>query len=601
MNKETIPAHIYTSRINACKEQLRLHRITKDRIAWARLVNILLIAAAAYYIYPFSFLYTAIAVMVLSAIFIRLVILAVNNKTAIENTNRLIQINQQELNIAAGHYTNLPSGLVPAPPIHDYANDLDIFGRASLFQYINRTQSEPAQDKLVNWLLHPSDAATIHSRQQAAKEMADYYQWRQQLQAHGLATVIQRTTEQKLAAWAAEKNIFITKRYWQLLRWLLPAIILTILFLYLNDNIRAGYLAAVILLFIVISGLISRKITPVYKQLNKIIAEVNTLYNSIECIEQQTFQSGILKTNQAVFVNGHSKASLEVKQLKLILDRLDFRLNPMVFLPVNTFFFWDLQQIIALENWKEKNKTYIPHWISALAEMEALSTIANLHFNHPGWVFPVLDTENQGTFQSTALGHPLIPESKMVYNNFVTNGTAQLALITGSNMAGKSTFLRSVGVNMVLAMMGAPVCATQMRLSPMRIVSSMRVADNLEESTSTFYAELKKLKSIIEYVNNHEKVFVLLDEILRGTNSLDRHTGSKALVKQLIKKNAVAMLATHDVALAQLQVDYPANIHNYHFDAQIENEELYFDYQLKEGICKSINASILMKKIGIEL
>jgi MutS domain V len=601
MNQEKKPTDIYTSRVAECQEQLSLLKITKDRIAWARLVNILLIIAAAYYLYPVGFIYAAIAVMALSALFTRLIILAVNNKSAIENVGRLIGINQQELDIAAGHYTNLPSGLVPAPAIHDYANDLDIFGRASLFQYINRTQSEPAQDKLVNWLLHPSDAVTIHSRQQSAKEMAGYYQWRQQLQAHGMATAIQRTTEQKLAAWAAKKNTFITKPYWQVLRFLLPAIILTVSFLYLNDNIPAGYLAAAILLFIGLSSLISRQITPVYKQLNKIINEINTLYNSIECIEQQSFQSTILKTNQAVFINGQSKASTEVKKLKLILDRLDFRLNPMVFVPVNTFFFWDLQQIIALEKWKEKNKAYIPQWIGAMAEMEALSTVANLHFNHPGWVFPVLHEENHGTFQSTQLGHPLIPESKMVYNNFSTNGTAQLALITGSNMAGKSTFLRSVGVNMVLAMMGAPVCARQMRLSPMRIVSSMRIADNLEESTSTFYAELKKLKSIIEYVNNNEKVFVLLDEILRGTNSLDRHTGSKALVKQLIKKNAVAMLATHDVELAQLQIDFPANIHNYHFDAQIENEELYFDYKLKEGICQSINASILMKKIGIEL
>jgi DNA mismatch repair ATPase MutS len=168
-------------------------------------------------------------------------------------------------------------------------------------------------------------------------------------------------------------------------------------------------------------------------------------------------------------------------------------------------------------------------------------------------------------------------------------------------MAGKSTFLRSIGVNTVLAMMGSTVCAAQMEVSVMRIISSMRVADNLQESTSTFYAELKKLQYIIENVNSHEKIFVLLDEILRGTNSLDRHTGSEALVKQLIKKEAVAMLATHDVELAQLQTTYQANIHNYHFDAQIANEELYFDYTLKEGICQSINASILMKKIGIEL
>ena len=174
-------------------------------------------------------------------------------------------------------------------------------------------------------------------------------------------------------------------------------------------------------------------------------------------------------------------------------------------------------------------------------------------------------------------------------------------LVTGSNMAGKSTYLRSIGVNAVLAMAGAPVCASYFSLSPVQIISSMRIADNLEESTSTFYAELKKLKTIIDKVNNKEKVFILLDEILRGTNSLDRHTGSAALIKQLIKHNAACIIATHDVELAKMKDEYPENILNYHFDVQVSNDELYFDYQLKEGICTSLNASILMKKIGIEL
>ncbi|MEO8720997.1 MAG: DNA mismatch repair protein MutS, partial [Ginsengibacter sp.] len=180
-------------------------------------------------------------------------------------------------------------------------------------------------------------------------------------------------------------------------------------------------------------------------------------------------------------------------------------------------------------------------------------------------------------------------------------GRGELMLITGSNMAGKSTYLRSIGVNTVLAMAGAPVCAETFTISHVQLISSMRVTDNLEESTSTFYAELKKLKTIIEKVNAGEKVFILLDEILRGTNSLDRHTGSKALIKQLIKKKAAAIIATHDLELANLKNEFAENILNYHFDAQVSNDELFFDYQLKPGICQSLNASILMRKIGIEL
>jgi DNA mismatch repair ATPase MutS len=239
-------------------------------------------------------------------------------------------------------------------------------------------------------------------------------------------------------------------------------------------------------------------------------------------------------------------------------------------------------------------------WIAALAEMECLASLGNLAFNHPRWCFPVF-TEEPGVFISDELGHPLIEESKRVSSNFSTKGPAQISLITGSNMAGKSTFLRSVGVNTVLAMAGGPVCAQKLLISNLRVISSMRVSDNLEESTSTFYAELKKLKYIIESVNRKEKVLLLLDEILRGTNSADRHTGSTALIRQLVQHGAVGLVATHDLELASLEQDYPSHIHNYHFDVQVENEELFFDYLLKKGVCTSMNASLLMKKIGIEL
>jgi len=253
-----------------------------------------------------------------------------------------------------------------------------------------------------------------------------------------------------------------------------------------------------------------------------------------------------------------------------------------------------------LESWKNSHKEKVPGWFTNLGKMEAICSVASLSFNHPNWNFPVLSNE-PGMLNGDEIGHPLIDSSKRVSSSFSTSGVNQLALITGSNMAGKSTFLRSIGINIVLAMMGAPVCARSMTLHPTKVMSSMRIADNLEESTSTFYAELKKLKTIIEAVNRNETIFILLDEILRGTNSLDRYTGSKALIRQLIHHKAVGMIATHDLELAKMSEEFPANIHNYHFDVQVSGDELYFDYKLKEGVCESMNASILMKKIGIEL
>jgi DNA mismatch repair ATPase MutS len=255
---------------------------------------------------------------------------------------------------------------------------------------------------------------------------------------------------------------------------------------------------------------------------------------------------------------------------------------------------------MALEKWKKDNKENFDDWFTALGYLEALNSLATIKFNHPEWCFPQIK-ENHFSIDAKALGHPLIPPDKRIDNDIHIHKNGALMLITGSNMAGKSTYLRSVGVNIVLAMAGSVVCAKKISVSPVSLISSMRIADNLSESTSTFYAELKKLKTIIDLVKKENKIFILLDEILRGTNSLDRHIGSKALVTQLIKCHAVGIIATHDLELAKLQNDYPSNILNYYFDVQVEGEELHFDYKLKEGVCNSLNASILMKKIGIEL
>jgi len=289
-----------------------------------------------------------------------------------------------------------------------------------------------------------------------------------------------------------------------------------------------------------------------------------------------------------------------MKKLKGIVQRMDWRLNPVVFIPLAILFQWDLQQVIALEKWKRRNNKSIIQSFEALGNFEAINSFATLHFNHPDWCFPDLKKEHF-IIEGKDVGHPLINKIKRVNNCIDINNKGIIMLVTGSNMAGKSTYLRSIGINAVLTMAGAVVCAKSFSLSPVQLLTSMRIADNLEENTSTFYAELKKLKTVIEKVNNHEKVFILLDEILRGTNSLDRHTGAVALTKQLIRKQAAGIIATHDVELAKLKHDYPANIYNYHFDVQVNDGELYFDYKLKEGICTSLNASILMKKIGIEL
>jgi DNA mismatch repair ATPase MutS len=344
----------------------------------------------------------------------------------------------------------------------------------------------------------------------------------------------------------------------------------------------------------------SRKATKANLPLSGIVNEVETLYGLIFVIEDKTFHTPLMNRLQQSVKAKHQKAAVQIQKLKEVLNRFDLRLNWIAFIFLNSFLLWDVRQVRALNSWRSKNKLTLPKWYHLIAEVEVLNSLATLHFNKPDWAFPRYRNEHF-TLEGYALGHPLLPHSKRISSDFTLKGTAKIALITGSNMAGKSTFLRSLGVNIILAQMGAPVCAESLVLSPVQLISSMRIADNLAENTSTFYAELKKLKTIIEAVNRKEPLFILLDEILRGTNSLDRHTGSKALLRQLIKEKAVAVIATHDVELALLQESFPQSIQNYHFDVQVEGEELYFDYKLKEGVCTNLNASILMKKIGLYL
>ena len=596
----TNPIEIYSSRIDKLTAERTVLTKQKSFVSWGRLAAIVLAIAVVYFLKGSNLEFAIGLALICIAAFFRLVVIAINTGKKIDNCNRLIAINEQEIKTAKGQYSGLPNGSNFLPSLHAYANDLDIFGRASLYQFINRTAAEQGGTTLANWLLQAAETDTILQRQEAAKELQPQYEWRQQLQAHGHAEPVTIATQQKIKAWLQTEDRFFTSAIWQTVRFIGPAIIITITVLYAGDYIETKWFNLSLLVFFLITGLISKKTTPTYNTLNKIAPEISTLSNSIRHIENQSFKSEWLVQNQQQFTDGTIKASVNVKTLNGILSRLDIRLNPVAFIPLNILLFWDLQQMLSFEKWKKANKDKIMNWFNALGKMEAMNSIATVAFNHPDWIFPQIAAEH-GTFTATALGHPLIAAEKRVTSSFTAEGLGKIAIITGSNMAGKSTFLRSTGLGLVMGMAGMPVCAVAAKFSRMPVISTMRISDNLEESTSTFYAELKKLKEIIDAVNRKEKIFLLLDEILRGTNSLDRHTGSKALIQQLIKQQACGIIATHDLELAKLVKDYPANVHNYHFDVQVANEELYFDYKLKEGICQSLNASILMKKIGIEM
>lgn len=536
----------------------------------------------------------------LIALFLFFVTRDINNRESIENTQRLAEINKEEIEILDHHFSTRPDGHSFLPEHHDYANDLDLFGKASLYQYINRAHSEQGNRLFADWLLHPAQTNLVQKRQEAAKELKENIFSLQQLRSYSIANPVTIASEEKVIKWLQLPNKFRASTLWRSLRFIIPIAATTVLFLFLFSVISSSLFYPLLFLFFAAAFSITKYIMPDYAILNKIVPELETLFQSIRWIESFKTKTELIRTLQANLGTGTEKASTSIRQLKKILERLDYRYNPLVHIPLNIFLLWDLQQVFALEKWKSGKEATVTQWFHVLAEMESLVTLATVCFNHPRWSFPHISSEH-GVLIAKEMGHPLIPVEKRVNNSFAVKESPRLSLITGSNMAGKSTFLRSAGINVVLAMMGSPVCATELIVSNMKVISSMRVSDNLEENTSTFYAELKKLKQIIDAVNKHEKVLLLLDEILRGTNSADRHTGSKAFIKQLVKEKAFALVATHDLELTKLAEEFPGEIHNYHFDVQVKGDELYFDYILKDGICTSMNASLLMKKIGIEL
>ncbi len=594
------PEQSYQQRLQLHQQHHQQLLRKRSRLGWLRLFVFLLTIGISYAVFTQLGNPGFIPLIAGLGILLFLVSRDVDNNRRILHAKELIRINEEELRCLRYDFTDRFDGNGFQPHEHPYANDLDLFGPSSLYQWINRCATERGRGLLAANLLQPLSTEEARQRQEAAREMAPDIEWRQEFGARAQSSNVSLATERKAKQWIDEEERIFTASYWKILVEIYTIITIGSAGAAIFGYLPAGTFSGLFGLYLAVSMILSRNTIKPYLQLTGIVNEVATLQRLMEQIESREVGSRRLLALQQEAAAGGSKAGGEIRQLKKILDRFDVRLNVAGLLFFNSFLLWDVRQMLSLNEWRRRNRERLGNWFAIVAEMEVIHTLATLRFNQPDWCEPQFHPEHFH-YSATALGHPLLPAQTRVNNDFDMEGRGRIALITGSNMAGKSTFLRSLGVNLVLARMGAPVCAKAFTLSPSSLVSSMRIADNLAENTSTFYAELKKLKSIIESVNRHEPLFILLDEILRGTNSLDRHTGSAALIRQLIRQDAVAVIATHDVELAGLANEYPKAIGNYHFDVQVEGEELYFDYRLKPGICTSLNASILMRKIGIEL
>ncbi len=565
-----------------------------DRLTWVRLG--VFIAGVAILILLWTWLWVVglIATGLFIFGFYRFVQWHQRLKNEAQHLLALSQINEEEEQVLQHKYTFFEDGNEFIHPQHPYSLDLDIFGPYSLFQYLNRTTTVLGKNRLAHFLQNNASLSQIEARQEAIVELAPLLDWRQNLQAYGRRTKDEQTHVDLLKSWLQSPPLALPNRLYKAALIIAPilAVVALVLAFY-----TPWFVAILPLLF---SGYILRQssmtVNEIHRQTTHAEAALAHYANLMQHIEQQHFKSELLQENADTFQTGD--AYNQVQRLSYLISQLNVRYNAFAFI-LNIAGLWDLQWVYRLEQWKETNRDLLPEWFESLANFEALSSLANLHYNQPDWVFPTFQSTPQ--IEAKNLGHPLIAGDVRVPNDFNSPTQGHIKLVTGSNMAGKSTFLRTVGMNIVLANLGAPVCATAMRLPMLNVYTSMRTQDALHESTSSFYAELKRLKFIIEAVNKGEPIYFLLDEILKGTNSRDRHTGSKALIRQLIEAKGGGIIATHDLELGSLEEKYNGAIENLRIEVTIQDGKLDFDYRLKKGVSESFNATILMQQMGIEI
>jgi hypothetical protein len=588
----------YQSRISEFTQQADHLQQKEDRLSMGRLVSFLLVFLLFFALYRYSSL-LAILASISSLVSFGWLIIQYNKTEKRKNYARhLAEINTLEFRAMEGDNSQYADGHEFIDRDHPNSYDLDLFGHASVFQFINRTTSMPGAQLLARWLSFPADPGEILSRQEAVQELNPEIEWRQRFMTLGHFNRQSINNPGELLSWTQSENLFRKVN-----RLKLTVLVLSGLSLFIIIMVILAWPAAMLLVAALINAVVyfrqGRKINTIHQQVSKSAGLIQTYAEIISSIEERQFKSEKLNSLQQIF-KAEPTASETIKILSTLVNRLDTRLNIMVSIPLNLFFFWDIHYCIALEKWKNRHSDEINHWLAAMAEFEVLNSIANMAFNNPDWVMPEI-VPGFFTFRAENMGHMLIPRERRILNNLRIDKENSILIVTGSNMSGKSTFLRTCGVNAVVALAGGPVCATSFTISHVQIHSSMRISDSLEDNTSSFYAELKRLANIIHHAERDPRVFLLLDEILRGTNSNDRYTGSVALIRQLSDYGTVAIVATHDLNLAEMEKAIPGHIENYHFDVKVEGEELYFDYKLTPGICTSLNASILMKKMGIRI
>lgn len=504
----------------------------------------------------------------------------------------LIEINRTELDVLNGNFYELPEGNEYKDPDHFYSQDIDLFGRGSFFQYLNRTALESGSVRLAE-ILTENECEGIDEKQKAIKELKDLPEWRQQFSA--LASLVKvEIGAKKVVRWLDEYVGFVPARL-PLLSIFFSIISLVLLGLFFTNNLAGIIVALWFFLGLGITGLFLKKINKLVSDTSQVQATFEQFYQLLSKIEQQDFSSELLKSKKESIINEAESASSILKRFSKLLDALDQRSNMIVGVFTNGFLLRDLWIAQKVEQWIKEHHNQIDDWFQVISFFDAYNSLGNYAFNHPHHSFPEIQEGNE-MLHSVNACHPLLRKEAAVANDFNIE-KEQFFIITGANMAGKSTFLRTVALQIVMANIGLPVCAENSSYAPIKLITSMRTTDSLTKDESYFFSELKRLKYIVDHIQK-DRYFIILDEILKGTNSTDKAIGSRKFVDKLVRSHSTGIIATHDLSLCKA-ADELQQVENYYFDATIKEDELFFDYKLRKGICQNMNASFLLKNMGI--
>jgi hypothetical protein len=584
----------YSDKINEYSGKLKTVKQQSVYVSATRFAAFVLLACSIYLYFSKHPPGGAIFIIAAALFFIILIRVSASLTERKNLLAKLLFINENEADIinSKDNAFNDGSGILK---LSMHATDLDIFGKRSLYHLINRTTTPHGSASLSQLLNHPITAQEdIIRQQEALVTFAPQTDLRQLITAHGLLQNNKDNNIEDILEWIETPDQLAGKKLVNVLRFLLPVIVIAGFLLYLSDN-NPIVLGIGVLVNWLILGTSAKYTLQQHKLIGKkeaVLQQYATILRLFSTIGEDS--SGLLSTLK----NTAGKARQEIAGLSTLSALFDQRLNLLVSIFLNSFLLYDIHVMISLEKWKRKNRAHFMAWINAVGDIEKLNSLATFHFNNPDYIIPHVSA-GIPFINAINIAHPLIPHAAQIANNINAGEHEKLLLVTGSNMSGKSTFLRTVGVNLLLAQCGLPVCAKEFTFTPMQILSSIRISDSLQENTSYFMAELKRLRAIIDLLLSGQPALVLIDEVLRGTNSEDKTYGSEELIKKLSSCNCLALFASHDLSLSTLEESLPGKVKNYCFESSIENGELLFDYKLHRGVATNKNASFLMKKMGI--